>query len=111
MGYITPPTNELNASPAPLVSSFSCRGPSLLAPELLKPDVNVPGMSILAAVSPLAPVLFNLDSGTLLVLSVFSRRYIKSAMIKSAIMTTATMMDNSNQPIKDYTGEPVTDAI
>ncbi|KAL0336311.1 UNVERIFIED_CONTAM: Subtilisin-like protease SBT4.3 [Sesamum radiatum] len=39
---------------APLVASFSSRGPNTILPDILKPDVTAPGIEILAAFSPLA---------------------------------------------------------
>ncbi|MEO0996601.1 MAG: S8 family serine peptidase, partial [Pseudomonadota bacterium] len=38
--------------PGNFVGSFSSRGPSLGAPDVLKPDVTAPGIDILAALSP-----------------------------------------------------------
>ncbi|KAL0408793.1 UNVERIFIED_CONTAM: Subtilisin-like protease SBT4.4 [Sesamum radiatum] len=39
-------------SDAPIVARFSSRGPNLLIPEIMKPDVTAPGVEILAAYSP-----------------------------------------------------------
>lgn len=41
--------DRLNVKPAPVVASFSSRGPYHLSPEILKPDVIAPGVNILAA--------------------------------------------------------------
>ncbi|TQD89420.1 hypothetical protein C1H46_025063 [Malus baccata] len=41
---------------APYVPSFSSRGPNPNTPNILKPDIASPGVSILAAWSPIAPV-------------------------------------------------------
>lgn len=38
----------LDVRPSPVVAAFSSRGPSTLAPELLKPDMIGPGLNILA---------------------------------------------------------------
>ncbi|VVA11029.1 PREDICTED: cucumisin [Prunus dulcis] len=37
---------------APYVPSFSSRGPNLMVPDILKPDLIAPGVNILAAWSP-----------------------------------------------------------
>ncbi|KAA8541587.1 hypothetical protein F0562_022739 [Nyssa sinensis] len=40
---------RLRVRPAPVVASFSARGPNPESPEILKPDVIAPGLNILAA--------------------------------------------------------------
>jgi len=55
------------AAPAPLIASFSSRGPSLAANgDILKPDVSAPGVDVLAAFSPANAAGRNFDflSGT-----------------------------------------------
>ncbi|PQQ19646.1 subtilisin-like protease SBT4.5 [Prunus yedoensis var. nudiflora] len=37
---------------APVVASFSSRGPNQIVPEIIKPDISAPGIDILAAYSP-----------------------------------------------------------
>ncbi|KAK2647507.1 hypothetical protein Ddye_014996 [Dipteronia dyeriana] len=39
-------------SEAPTLTTFSSRGPNLVAPEILKPDITAPGIDILAAFCP-----------------------------------------------------------
>ncbi|CAI0414184.1 unnamed protein product [Linum tenue] len=97
---------------APYVASFSSRGPNRLNPEILKPDITAPGLDILAAWSPVASpsgspfdtrkVKFNVISGTSMSCPHASAvaAYVKAlhpnwspAAIKSAIMTTANVMD------------------
>lgn len=51
MAYLTPPVATLNTKPAPVMASFSSRGPNLVTPEILKPDVTAPGVNIIAAYS------------------------------------------------------------
>ncbi|XVF52805.1 hypothetical protein PTKIN_Ptkin05aG0048200 [Pterospermum kingtungense] len=99
---------------APYVVSFSSRGPNPITPDILKPDLTAPGVDILAAWSPVAPpsidgddprsVDFNIISGTSMSCPHASgaAAYVKAAhpdwspaAIKSALMTTATVMDSS----------------
>ncbi|KAK7853876.1 subtilisin-like protease sbt4.4 [Quercus suber] len=46
---------------APTVVSFSSRGPNFFIPDIIKPDLSAPGVSILAAYSPLAAPSFLVD--------------------------------------------------
>ena len=101
--------------PAPMMASFSSRGPNRYDPNVLKPDLTAPGVDIIAAVSPdlteaqraslltgtLAPVPLAWASyqGTSMssphvagLAALLRQRYPtwSPAMIKSALMTTAT---------------------
>ncbi|XP_059639217.1 subtilisin-like protease SBT4.3 [Cornus florida] len=97
---------------APVVVSFSSRGPSAISPDILKPDLTAPGVDILAAWSPVSPpsiyyddtrsVKYNIISGTSMSCPHASgaAAYVKAAhpdwspaAIKSALMTTAYVMD------------------
>ncbi|CAA0842262.1 Subtilase family protein [Striga hermonthica] len=97
---------------APVVASFSSRGPNPLSPDILKPDLTAPGVNILAGWSPSVSssiydgdkrsTLFNILSGTSMSCPHVSgaAAYVKSvhpdwspAAIKSALMTTASVMD------------------
>eukprot|EP01018_Ginkgo_biloba_P008333 Gb_41301 [translate_table: standard] len=94
---------------------FSSSGPNIITPEIIKPDVTAPGVTILAAWSPVAvdqfggrSVDFNIISGTSMACPHVSgvAALIKSkhptwspAAIKSAIMTTAFVIDNTNKSI------------
>ncbi|URD80780.1 subtilisin-like protease [Musa troglodytarum] len=105
----------LGTSPAPAITSFSSRGPSLASPGILKPDITGPGVSVLAAwpfrVGPpsnYTGTTFNIISGTSMSTPHLSgiAALIKSARpdwspaaIKSAIMTTASVVDHSGKPI------------
>ncbi|KAI9114251.1 hypothetical protein K1719_014901 [Acacia pycnantha] len=112
--------------PAPKVSAFSSRGPNLILPSILKPDVTAPGQDIIAAYSSGAsPTNLDLDvgrfdynilSGTSMacphvvgVAGLLKTRYPQwsPAAIKSAIMTTATTLDNTNKPIVDEQDDAV----
>ncbi|KAL0373134.1 UNVERIFIED_CONTAM: Subtilisin-like protease SBT1.7 [Sesamum calycinum] len=101
---------------APTVASYSSRGPSRASPLILKPDIIGPGSSILAA-WPIpvynntnVKATFNMISGTSMSCPHLSgiAGLIKSvhpdwspAMIKSAIMTSATQTNLNNSLILD----------
>lgn len=95
---------------APDVASFSSRGPALAGGgDLLKPDIMGPGVDILAAVSPIeAGRDFDFLSGTSMssphlagIAALFKQKYPTwtPAMIKSALMTTASQTRNNGSPI------------
>ncbi|KAF3448449.1 hypothetical protein FNV43_RR09162 [Rhamnella rubrinervis] len=106
---------------APAVTSFSSRGPSLESPGILKPDIIGPGVSILAA-WPFSldnftnsKSTFNVISGTSMSCPHLSgiAALLKSshpdwspAAIKSAIMTTANVLNLGGKPIVDETLNP-----
>ncbi|OAY72594.1 Subtilisin-like protease SBT5.3, partial [Ananas comosus] len=48
-GYITKAITELNTKPAPFMAAFSSQGPNTVNPEILKPDITAPGVSVIAA--------------------------------------------------------------
>ncbi|CAL5345509.1 unnamed protein product [Camellia sinensis] len=96
---------------APFVASFSSRGPQLITPNILKPDITAPGLSILAAYSELASITGNQDDNRFVKFNIISgtsmacphaagaAAYVKSfhpdwspAAIKSSLMTTAKRM-------------------
>ncbi|KAL1201803.1 Subtilisin-like protease SBT3.13 [Cardamine amara subsp. amara] len=93
------------------VAAFSCRGPNSLSPAILKPDIAAPGVSILAALSPLnldEHDGFGLDSGTSMSTPVVSGiiALLKSlhpnwspAAMRSALVTTAWRTSPSGEPI------------
>ncbi|KAL2253470.1 UNVERIFIED_CONTAM: Subtilisin-like protease SBT4.3 [Sesamum indicum] len=97
---------------APLVASFSSKGPNPIISDILKPDITAPGVEILAAYSPLGSVSsfvsdkgsanYSILSGTSMSCphAAGAAAYVKSvhpdwspSAIKSAIMTTAWPMD------------------
>lgn len=110
----------VGTKPAPVVASFSGRGPNGLNPEILKPDLIGPGVNILAAwteaVGPTGldsdtrKTEFNILSGTSMACPHVSgaAALLKSAhpdwspaAIRSAMMTTASLVDNSLNPMMD----------
>ncbi|KMZ57614.1 Subtilisin-like serine protease [Zostera marina] len=113
---------RLGVQPAPVVASFSSRGPNPQSPEILKPDVIAPGLNILAAwpntigpagiASDTRRTEFNILSGTsmacphvsgLAALLRASHPGWSPAAIRSALMTTAYTEDNRNTTMLDET--------
>ncbi|XVF20155.1 hypothetical protein REPUB_Repub11eG0173900 [Reevesia pubescens] len=110
-------SETIKDSAAPIVASFSSRGPNFIAPDILKPDLSAPGVDILAAYSPIASpsdnptdkrqVKYSILSGTSMSCphAAGVAAYVKTfhpdwspSVIQSALMTTAFPMDQSNNP-------------
>ncbi|KAI5439388.1 hypothetical protein KIW84_024967 [Lathyrus oleraceus] len=119
---------KLEVKPSPVVADFSSRGPNLITPQILKPDLIAPGFNILAAYpNNLSPtswtsdprrVDFNILSGTSMSCPHVTglAALIKSihpdwspAIIRSALMTTAYTTYKNNQTLLDLaTNKPAT---
>ncbi|KAI6668932.1 hypothetical protein NL676_003817 [Syzygium grande] len=114
-------STETMDSLAPAVVSFSSRGPSPIARDILKPDLTAPGVDILAAWSPASTmtelsddprhVSYNIISGTSMACphATGVAAYVKTinptwspAAIKSALMTTGT---SPMSPLKNTDAE------
>ena len=121
---------HLGVHPAPVVAAFSARGPNPQSPEILKPDLIAPGLNILAAwPSGVGPAgipsdgrrtEFNILSGTsmacphisgLAALLKAAHPTWSPAAIKSALMTTAYIKDNSNGTMVDESTGVVADVF
>nr|KYP47616.1 Subtilisin-like protease [Cajanus cajan] len=108
--------------PAPAAAYYTSRGPSPSHPGVLKPDIMAPGSNVLAAFIPngraatigtnvILPSDYNLLSGTSMacphasgVASLLkgSHPQWSAAAIRSALVTTASPLDNTQNPITDY---------
>uniref|UniRef100_A0A803MY77 Uncharacterized protein n=1 Tax=Chenopodium quinoa TaxID=63459 RepID=A0A803MY77_CHEQI len=115
---ITQTSTRLGIKPSPFMAAFSSKGPNTVTPEILKPDITAPGVSVIAAyteaqgptnqVFDKRRVQFNSISGTSMscphisgVVGLLKTIYPhwSPATIKSAIMTTASIIDNVYEPI------------
>ncbi|PON78138.1 Subtilase [Parasponia andersonii] len=121
---ILPTVEVLRHRPAPVVASFSSRGPAQLTENILKPDIMAPGVAILAAMIPksvqgaipigLKPSEFTLKSGTSMACPhvTGAAAFIKSArprwtssIIRSALMTTATEYNNMRKSLTNSSND------
>ncbi|KAI3940230.1 hypothetical protein MKW98_027084 [Papaver atlanticum] len=118
---ISPTTTILNTTPAPKMAVFSSVGPNTVVHDIIKPDITAPGVRILAAWSPVSiestggrSVDYNFQSGTSMAcphasgIAAMIKNHHPSwspSAIKSAIMTTANVMDNTNGPVLESSGD------
>ncbi|OEL13525.1 CO(2)-response secreted protease [Dichanthelium oligosanthes] len=122
---ITPTGTVTEYKPAPVVAYFSSRGPSSQTGNVLKPDVAAPGVNILASWIPTTSLpagqkqasQFKLVSGTSMACPhvAGAAATVKAwkptwspAAIRSAIMTTATQLNNNHTPTTTDSGSPAT---
>jgi len=111
----------LGIKPAPIAAHYSSRGPSHSFPWILKPDIMAPGSRVLAAFVPYKPTArigtdvflssdYNFMSGTSMAcphasgvaaLLKAAHQQWSSAAIRSALITTANPLDNTQNPIRD----------
>nr|CAB3456364.1 unnamed protein product [Digitaria exilis] len=122
---ITATATVTEYKPAPVVAYFSSRGPSAQAGNVLKPDVAAPGVNILASWIPTTSLpagqavasQFKLVSGTSMACPhvAGAAATVKAwnptwspAAIRSAIMTTATQLNNDHAPMTTDSGSPAT---
>ncbi|GFS44535.1 subtilase family protein [Actinidia rufa] len=108
---LSPSKTQVGKLVSAKVAHFSSRGPSSIAPAILKPDIAAPGVNILAATSPLSPLAdggFVMFSGTSMATPHISGivALLKAlhpdwspATIKSALVTTALRNDDYGFPI------------
>ncbi|CAA0818033.1 Subtilisin-like protease SBT5.4, partial [Striga hermonthica] len=121
-GLIRTPTAVLKIKPAPVMAAFSSRGPNVVTPEILKPDIAAPGVNIIASFTEaISPTGLDIDhrrtpfavmSGTSMscphvagVVGLLKTLYPdwSPAAIRSAIMTTARIRDNTGNPMSNFT--------
>lgn len=121
---ISPASTKLGVQPSPAIPFFSSRGPNYITPEILKPDLIAPGVTVIAAWSGASGptsydfdkrnISFNIISGTsmscphvggLALLLKGAHPDWSPAFIRSALMTTAYTTSKDGEPIIDRTTE------
>ncbi|XP_006282786.2 subtilisin-like protease SBT4.2 [Capsella rubella] len=111
-------TETAKDNDAPIVPTFSSRGPNTLFSDILKPDITAPGVNILAAYSPLGQtalpgqsVDYYFMTGTSMACphAAGVAAYVKTihpdwsaSAVKSAIMTTAWAMNSSKNAEAEF---------
>lgn len=110
---ISPSKARFKSKSAPRMAYFSSKGSTLITPEIIKPDITAPGVNILAAWHAMGYdnwdfPNYNIDSGTSMACPHVSgvAAMLKAlhpnwspAEIKSALMTTASQVDNTGKRI------------
>ncbi|XP_021758662.1 subtilisin-like protease SBT5.4 [Chenopodium quinoa] len=115
---ITDERTAMGVKPSPFMGSFSSRGPDVITPGILKPDITAPGVDILGAFPPnIENASYVMRSGTSMsaphitgIAALIKKLHPNwsTAAIKSALMTTASPLDNTGMPIRDH--DKVTEA-
>ncbi|XP_059669406.1 subtilisin-like protease SBT5.6 [Cornus florida] len=125
LACIFPAKTVIGHTPAPFMATFSSRGPNTITPDILKPDITAPGLNILAAWSEASSptkleddhriVKYNILSGTSMscphvsaaaaLLKAIHPKW-SSAAIRSALITSAQLMNNVGVPLTDASGNP-----
>ncbi|XP_035539056.1 cucumisin-like isoform X2 [Juglans regia] len=115
-------SNERKDASSPYISITSSRGPNLISPTILKPDLAAPGVHILAAWPPIARISdfqsdkrvqysYNMQTGTSMACphATGAAAYVKSfhptwspAAIMSALITTAAPMSAEKNPDAEF---------
>ncbi|XP_027347006.1 subtilisin-like protease SBT5.3 [Abrus precatorius] len=122
VAYIKHPVTQLHTKPAPVMAAFSSKGPNSIVPEILKPDITAAGVSVIAAYTEAEGptneefdkrrIPYNSVSGTSMscphisgIVGLLRTLYPSwtPAAIKSAIMTTATTLDNEAELLLNVT--------
>ncbi|KAL3345027.1 hypothetical protein AABB24_024135, partial [Solanum stoloniferum] len=107
MATLVPGNTLIGTKPAPVMASFTSKGPNVVDPNILKPDITAPGFNILAAWSEASSPLkmpedrrvvkYNMQSGTSMscphvsgVIALLKSIHPdwSSAAVRSALMTT-----------------------
>ncbi|CAN0927258.1 Subtilisin-like protease SBT5.3 [Linum grandiflorum] len=120
IAYITPSRTQIGQRTAPSMAAFSSKGPNRITPEILKPDITAPGVSVIAAYSQAQGptnavfdtrrVQYNSVSGTSMscphvsgIVGLLRTLYPRwsPAAIKSAIMTTANTKNSKLEQIQN----------
>uniref|UniRef100_A0A7N0TXR3 Subtilisin-like protease n=1 Tax=Kalanchoe fedtschenkoi TaxID=63787 RepID=A0A7N0TXR3_KALFE len=118
IALLSPVKTLFDTKPAPFMASFSSQGPNNITPEILKPDITAPGVSVIAAFTQVVGpsgqdwdtrrVQYTSQSGTsmscphvagIVGLLKTLHPHWSPAAIKSAIMTSARTRDNVMEPI------------
>ncbi|XP_047322964.1 subtilisin-like protease SBT5.4 [Impatiens glandulifera] len=108
-GYISATKEIFDVKPYPFMASFSSKGPNILTPEILKPDITAPGVGIIAANTGWkSRTDYIKQSGTSMacphvsgVVGLLKKLHPdwSPAAIKSSLMTTAWTRDNTGNPM------------